>query len=92
MGLDQHLVHNVLLNTPVVAPFLQVIREKLENNETSANFPLKWMTKDLNLVAKVADEKQNAIPSANLTRDIFEAALKEHGEDDFSTIYHVVNS
>ncbi len=91
MGLDQSLVHNVLLNTPVVAPFLQVIQGKLESKEVSANFPLKWMTKDLNLVAKVAGEHQMAIPSANLTRDIFESAIKAHGDDDFSTIYHVIN-
>lgn len=92
MGLDQGLMHNVLLNTPVVAPFLQVIKEKLENNDFTANFPLKWMAKDLNLVSRAAQENKSTIPSASLTREIFDAAVDAHGDDDFSTIYHVINS
>lgn len=92
MGLDQQLIHNVLLNTPVTAPFLQVIREKLEGQDLTANFPLKWMTKDLNLMTKAADENNLQIPSAKLTRDVFASAIEAHGDDDFSTIYHVINS
>ncbi|MEL7003886.1 MAG: NAD(P)-dependent oxidoreductase [Bacteroidota bacterium] len=89
MGLDQQLINNILLNAPVTAPFLRVIQEKLESKETSANFPLKWMAKDLGLVAKAAEENNVDMPSAKVTNEIFQAAIEAYGDDDFSTIYHI---
>lgn len=92
LGLDRQQVHDVLLNAPVSAPFLKVVREKLENGDTSANFPLKWMHKDLNLATKMAYENNIPLPSANLTKELFaKAKSKGHGDDDFSTIYHVLS-
>ncbi|MTI86925.1 MAG: NAD(P)-dependent oxidoreductase [Balneolaceae bacterium] len=92
MGFDQKMIHDVLLNTPVTAPFLKAIQKKLEHKDTTTNFPLKWMHKDLNLATKTAYKKNVAMPLANLTKELFaEAKSKGLGDNDFSCIYHTLN-
>ncbi|MEO1054553.1 MAG: NAD(P)-dependent oxidoreductase [Bacteroidota bacterium] len=92
MGLPVDKVHGVLLNTPVTAPFLQNIQQKIETKETSANFPLKWMQKDLQLAAKAAYEYEAPMPLANLTKELFaQAKIEGKGDEDFSSIYHMIN-
>lgn len=89
MGLDEKLVYTVLCNSPVTAPFLQVLKSKIEVGNTMPNFPLKWMYKDLHLVTKVAYETGAVMPLSTQVKEIFgRAKQKGHGDDDFSTIYH----
>ena len=89
LGLDQSMLMDVLLSTPVTAPFLQNVRPKLESKDTTPNFPLQWMHKDLHLVAEAAYESEASVPSASIAKEVFGMAKAQGlGEQDFSIIFH----
>lgn len=88
MGLSQEVLFKVLLNVPVTAPFLKLIQTKLENGDTEANFPLKWLHKDLNLSTMTASEHGVTMPSVNATKEVFALAKQQGlGDLDFSAVY-----
>ena len=92
MGLGQETLFNVLLNTPVVPPYLAGVRGKIEANDYDPNFPLRLMQKDLQLVAETAYENDVAMPSANLTKEMYAMATQQGlGDEDFSSIYRFLN-
>ena len=88
MGLDRETLFNILLNTPVVAPFLAAVRPKLESGDYEPNFPLKWMHKDLHLAAATAFEYNVPAPSLNAVKEVYSMANKNGAADeDFSSIF-----
>ncbi|WP_394750316.1 NAD(P)-dependent oxidoreductase [Spongiimicrobium salis] len=93
MGIAENVLFDVLLKTPVVAPFLQLVRSKMEANDLEANFPLQWMHKDLHLAATTAYEKGIATPSLNNTKELYALAMQQgYIETDFSGIYAFLKS
>lgn len=92
MGLEKGTLFNVLLNTPVVAPVMSAVRPKLENSSYEANFPLKWIQKDLHLSTISAYENHISAPNLNATKEIF-AQAKQHGygDQDFTAVYEFLN-
>ena len=92
MGLEEGKMMDVLLNTPVAPAYLSAIRGKLEGADLTANFPLRLIRKDLQLVSETAYDLSVPMPSASLAKDIYTQALKAgHGEDDFSAIYQYLS-
>lgn len=88
MGISQTTLFDVLLNVPVTAPFLSLVRSKLEEEDYRANFPLQWIHKDLHLASITAYQQGVAMPSLNVTKEVFALAnYKGYGEEDFSSIY-----
>jgi 3-hydroxyisobutyrate dehydrogenase/glyoxylate/succinic semialdehyde reductase len=88
MGIAQETLFNVLLATPVVAPVMAAVRPKLENEHYEANFPLKWIHKDLHLSSITAYEHQIATPNLNATKEVFAQAKKAgFGDLDFTAVY-----
>src|SRR5947208_3177752 len=51
LGLSRKVLFDSLLGTPAVAPFLASKREKIERGSSEAEFPLRWMQKDLPLAS-----------------------------------------
>jgi len=88
MGLSESLLFNVLCNTPVIAPFIGLLRPKLEQNDQDANFPLKWIQKDIHLATTTAYEIGVPMPSLNTAKEVY-AQAKQYGlgDNDFSAIY-----
>lgn len=88
LGLEQERLFEILLNSPVVASFLAGKRPKIESDTYEADFPLKWMQKDLQMAAVTAYERGVALPTGNVAKEIFQLA-RRHGlaEEDFSAIY-----
>jgi len=92
MGLSQELLFDVLLNTPVVPPYLSMLRPKLEAGDTSVNFPLRLIRKDLQLVAETAYENAVSMPSANIAKELYTQAFNSGlGDADFSSIFKYLN-
>ncbi|NHF60704.1 NAD(P)-dependent oxidoreductase [Flavobacteriaceae bacterium TP-CH-4] len=88
MDLPRETLFDVLLNVPVTAPFLSMVRPKLENYDYEANFPLQWLQKDLHLATVTAYEQGLAMPSLNVSKELFALAKQNgYGEKDFSAIY-----
>jgi 3-hydroxyisobutyrate dehydrogenase/glyoxylate/succinic semialdehyde reductase len=78
-----------LLGSPAVAPFLAAKRERMvTGNYEPADFPLRWLQKDLHLVAVTAQETGVAMPLTNVAKEIFRLAIRNgYGDDDFSAVY-----
>ncbi len=88
LGLSQKLLFDSLLGMPAVAPFLASKREDIEKGEYEAEFPLRWMQKDLHLASVSAYEAGVALPVTNLTKEIYRFAMRDgHETEDFSAIY-----
>ena len=92
LGLDQNLLLDVLLQSPVVAPFIALKREKMEKGNYEAEFPLQWMQKDLQLASQTAYEQELALPAVNVIKEMYALAKQEgYSEKDFSAIYEFLD-
>jgi glyoxylate/succinic semialdehyde reductase len=92
LGITKQAMFDTLASSPVMAPFLNFKRKKLEQNDFSVEFPLQWMHKDLHLAAETAYETGVALPCANVTKEIFALALREGwGEQDLTAVYKVLS-
>ena len=88
LGLSQKMLFDSLLSTPTVAPFLALKREKMETGNYAAEFPLRWMQKDMQLASVSAYESGVALPLTNVTKEIYRLAMRGgHETNDFSAIY-----
>jgi 3-hydroxyisobutyrate dehydrogenase-like beta-hydroxyacid dehydrogenase len=87
LGLSAKMLFDSLLGTPAVAPFLTAKREKIESGNYEAEFPLRWMQKDMHLASVSAYESGVAIPLTNVTKEIYRFAMRGgHDTEDFSAI------
>ena len=88
LGLSQKILFDSLLGTPAVAPFLASKRDKIERKTYEAEFPLRWMQKDMHLATVSAYESGVAMPQTNVAKEIYRLAMRDgHGTEDFSAIY-----
>jgi 3-hydroxyisobutyrate dehydrogenase/glyoxylate/succinic semialdehyde reductase len=88
LGLSQKMLFDSLLGMPAVAPFLALKRENIENGNYEAEFPLRWMQKDMHLASVSAYEAGVAMPVTNLTKEIYRFAMRDGREtEDFSAVY-----
>jgi len=88
LGISRKALFDSLLGTPAVAPFLVSKREKIETGNYEAEFPLRWMQKDLHLAAVSAYESGVAMPVTNAAKELYRLAMMEgHAVEDFSAIY-----
>src|SRR6184192_2536236 len=88
LGISRKMLFDSLLGTPAVAPFLASKREKIESGNYEAEFPLRWMQKDMHLASLSAYESGVAMPLTNVTKEIYRLAMRGgHETKDFSAIY-----
>ena len=88
LGLSSKLLFDSLLGTPVVAPFLAAKRDKIDQRNYEAEFPLRWMQKDMHLASISAYESGVAMPLSNVAKEIYRLAMRDgHAGEDFSAIY-----
>jgi 3-hydroxyisobutyrate dehydrogenase/glyoxylate/succinic semialdehyde reductase len=88
LGLSSGMLFDSLLASPVVAPFLALKREKIASGSYEAEFPLRWMQKDMHLASVSGYETGVAMPIANVTKEMYRLAMRDgHETEDFSAIY-----
>lgn len=91
LGLSQKVLFDTLIGGPLVPAFIGAKREKLEQGDYTPDFPLKWTQKDMQMVATAAYDVGVPMPLANLTKELYQTAVKRgHGDEDFSAIYEAV--
>jgi 3-hydroxyisobutyrate dehydrogenase-like beta-hydroxyacid dehydrogenase len=92
LGISKQAMFNMLLGSPIVAPFLAFKRQKIEEGKFDAEFPLQWMLKDMQLAAETAYEIGVAMPAANVTKEIYALAMRNGlGDQDFSVVYKLLS-
>jgi len=89
LGLSRELLFEAILGGPGAAPFLASKRERIESgNYEPADFPLRWLQKDLHLAAVSAYEAGAAMPLTNAAKEVYRLAIRDgRGGEDFSAIY-----
>jgi len=88
LGISREMLFDSLLGMPAVAPFLALKREKMESGNYEAEFPLRWMQKDMHLASVSAYESGVAMPLTNAAKELYQLAMREgHAIQDFSAIY-----
>ena len=89
LGLSREVLFEALAGAPAVAPFLALKRERIESaNYEPADFPLRWLQKDLHLAAVSAHEAGAAMPLTNTAKELYRLAIRAgRGSEDFSAIY-----
>lgn len=93
LGISQEMLFESLLGGPVVPPFMQYKRANIESGDYEAAFPLRWMHKDLQMVAQTAYENGVAMPLSQLTKSLYQMAIQNGlGDQDFSAIYRLTGS
>jgi 3-hydroxyisobutyrate dehydrogenase/glyoxylate/succinic semialdehyde reductase len=81
------------MGMPAVAPFLTSKRQKIESGNYEAEFPLRWMQKDLHLASVSAFESGVALPVTDAAKELYRLAMMEgHAIQDFSAIYKYLSS
>src|SRR6266478_6496848 len=93
LGLSSRMLFDSLLGTPPVAPFLALKREKIEKENYEAEFPLRWMQKDMHLATVSAYEAGVAMPLTNVAKEMYRLAMRDgHDTEDFSAIYEYLSN
>lgn len=88
LGIDREILLNLLIGSPIAAPYLAMKRPKIENDDYETEFPLQWMQKDLQMVSIAAYESNVAMPLGNTAKEVYRLGLQKGlGEQDFSAIY-----
>src|SRR5438552_5703333 len=88
LGISRKVLFDSLLGTPAVAPFIALKREKIESGNYEAEFPLRWMQKDMHLASVSAYESGVAMPVTNAAKELYRLAMMEgHAIQDFSAVY-----
>jgi len=92
LGIDREALFDALAGSIVAPPFLNYKRPKIETDDYEADFPLKWMHKDLHLAAQSGYEEQVAMPLVNAAKEAYMQAVRAgYADEDFAALYKLFN-
>src|SRR3954451_19004694 len=93
LGISREVLYDSLLGTPAIAPFLASKREKIESRNYEAEFPLRWMQKDMHLGSVSAYESGVAMPVTNAAKELYRLAMRGgNATEDFSAVYEYLSN
>jgi 3-hydroxyisobutyrate dehydrogenase/glyoxylate/succinic semialdehyde reductase len=88
LGISRNTLFDSLFDTLLVAPFLKSKRANIDTGNYEAEFPLRWMQKDMHLATVSGYESGVAIPVTNAAKELYRLAMRGgHATEDFSAIY-----
>ena len=86
LGIDRNVLIEVLSKTTVIAPALLGKLKKIYDEDYSSQFPLRLMSKDMDLVVQAAHASGAELPATNVTQEEFSSALSTSEDLDMSAI------
>ena len=93
LGLPRDTLLTYLTEGGLGSAFLKLKSAKIASGDFEADFPLKWMQKDLHLASLSAYETGAALPMGNLTKELYRLAMRNGlGDSDFAAIYQLLAS
>jgi len=89
LGLSRETLLDALLSGTSAAPFLALKRARIEKGDyESADFPLRWLQKDLHLATMSAFETGVAMPLTNVAKEVYRLGIRHGlGDQDISAIF-----
>jgi 3-hydroxyisobutyrate dehydrogenase-like beta-hydroxyacid dehydrogenase len=86
LRIDRNVLLDVLSKTTVIPPAFRGKLQKIKDNDYSPEFPLRLMSKDMNLVMEAANTSGADLPAARVTQSILASNLPSNGDQDLSAI------
>jgi 3-hydroxyisobutyrate dehydrogenase len=86
LKIDRDVLLNVLAKTAVIPPAFLGKFEKIKNNDYSPEFPLRLMSKDMNLVMDAARVSGADLPAAAAAQRVLNSNLSSNGDLDLAAI------
>jgi 3-hydroxyisobutyrate dehydrogenase-like beta-hydroxyacid dehydrogenase len=86
LQIDQNVLLHVLSKTTVIAPALVGKLEKIKHADYSPQFPLRLMSKDMDLVLDAANQSGAVLPVTSVVQSCFSTALSSSRDLDMSSI------
>ncbi len=88
LGVPRQTIFDTLLGGPMVAPVVSAKRTGIERDDYDADFPMRWMQKDLHLAAISGYEAGVPMPVVNVTKELYRLAMREgYADQDYGAIY-----
>jgi 3-hydroxyisobutyrate dehydrogenase len=86
LRIDRTVLLDVLSRTTVISPAFVGKFQKIKNNDYSPEFPLRLMSKDMDLVMDAARASGADLPAARVAQSVLAANLASSGDLDLSAI------
>jgi 3-hydroxyisobutyrate dehydrogenase-like beta-hydroxyacid dehydrogenase len=86
LRIDRNVLLDVLSKTTVIPPAFGGKLRKIKNNDYSPEFPLRLMSKDMNLVMEAAKTSGADLPAARVAQVVLASNLSSNGDQDLSAI------
>jgi 3-hydroxyisobutyrate dehydrogenase len=86
LQIDRNVLLDVLSKTAVIAPAMAGKIRKIKDNDYSPEFPLRLMSKDMNLVMDAAGKSGADLPAASVAQSVLAAHVSTSGDLDLAAI------
>jgi 3-hydroxyisobutyrate dehydrogenase-like beta-hydroxyacid dehydrogenase len=86
LQLERNVLLDVLFRTTAIAPAMAGKFQKIKDHDYSPQFPLRLLSKDMDLVDKAAKASGAVLPAAKVTQSILASMLPEAGDMDISAV------
>jgi 3-hydroxyisobutyrate dehydrogenase-like beta-hydroxyacid dehydrogenase len=86
LRIDRNVLLDVLSKTTVIPPAFAGKFQKIKDNDYSPEFPLRLMSKDMDLVMEAAKTSGADLPAAKVTQSELASNLSSNGDQDLSAI------
>jgi 3-hydroxyisobutyrate dehydrogenase len=88
-GLDRGMLLDVIGQTAAVSPAQRSKFDNARSQEFPPTFALKTVAKDLRLIAEWAKSTGTRVPATEAVKSAVDAAVPEHGSEDFSVLLKI---
>ena len=86
LRIDRNVLLDVLSKTTVIPPAFGGKLQKIKDNDYSPEFPLRLMSKDMDLVMQAAKNSGADLPAARAAQSVLASNLSSNGDKDLSAI------
>jgi 3-hydroxyisobutyrate dehydrogenase-like beta-hydroxyacid dehydrogenase len=86
LRIDRNVLLDVLSKTTVIPPAFVGKVKKIKDNDYSPEFPLRLMSKDMDLVMEAAKTSGADLPAATVAQSVLASNLPSNGDEDLSAI------
>ena len=86
LRIDRNVLLDVLSKTTVIPPAFVGKVQKIKDHDYSPEFPLRLMSKDMDLVIEAAKNSGADLPAARVARSVLASNLSSSGDQDLSAI------
>jgi len=86
LRIDRNVLLDVLSKTAVVPPAFLGKFQKIKSGDYSPEFPLRLMSKDMDLVMNAAKESGADLPAATVAQSVLTANVPASGDLDLAAI------